>query len=199
MTSEHSTSEDGHHAHPHLSGMENILPPSISKLQQPLQSTPKLDRSMVDSFMLDSGFLPPRPEQDETKASPSPPPRDEPLQPLSNLAQLSFVKNQRNHLRTELKAQQVASAEARASVAALRRLAFRLAINISVKEKRIANAARSLAKSRKGDYAATRNAEKKIEALKKSLKDEERKNREILQTLDRASKLTLQCESCFTS
>jgi hypothetical protein len=190
MTSEGETSEHAHRAYSHASGMENILPPSIVKLQQPLQSAPKLERSMVDSFVFESGL-----EHDNASTSPSPPPRDEILQPLSNLAQLSFVKTQRNHLRTELQAQQIASAEARASVAALRRLAFRLAVNISVKEKQIANAAKRLASSRKNDYNATRRAERKIETLKKSLEEEARKNRDILQTLDRASKLTLQCEA----
>lgn len=120
---------------------------------------------------------------------------DEPFTPLSNWAHLSLIKNQRNDLRSELRVQQVAGAEARASIAALRRLAFRLAVNISVKEKQIARAAKSLSSSRNHDYVASRNAEKRIETLTKTLKEEERRNREILDTLERASKLTLQCET----
>jgi hypothetical protein len=122
-----------------------------------------------------------------------------PLAPLSNLAHLSLVKNQRNGLRTELKAQQIARAEARASLAVLRRLAFRLAINISMKEKHIADTTRNLASSRKHDYVAFRKAEGNIEKLKESLKEEERRNKEILQTLEKATKLTLQCMSTYTS
>jgi predicted nucleic acid-binding Zn-ribbon protein len=88
-----------------------------------------------------------------------------------------------------LKSERIATAEAKASVAALRRLAFRLAVSISVKENRIANAARQLASSRKHDYVA----EKKIQALQESLQEEERRSRDILQTLERASALAVQC------
>lgn len=193
--------ETHHDAPNHASGMENILPPSISKLERPLPATPRMTQSMSDSFMLEHGY--PRPQSPQTpdtskSAAPQAPPKDVlPPATLSNWAHLSLIKNQRNSLQTELKAHQVAGAEARASVAALRRLAFRLAVNISVKEKKIATATKELAGSRKNDYLASRNAEKRIEKLTRSLKEEERRNREILETLERASKLTLECTLTF--
>lgn len=191
MAFEDLTSESHHHAHAY---MENILPASISKLERPLQTTPKMERSMTESFMLDHSQAP---DLSESQLSIPPVNDEEALTPISNWVHLSFIKNQRNTLRSELKAQQVASAEARASIAALRRLAFRLAVNISVKEKQITVAAKSLAGSRKEGYVSSRNAEKRIEALKQSLKEEERRNREILEALERASKLTLQCMCAF--
>lgn len=182
--------------HAYTSAMENLLPQSISRLDKPLPSTPKMDRSvssMTDSFFMEHPrSQTPDPERDGAH-SPNPPKRDDSLTPISNWAHLSFLKNQRNTLRTELKAQQVASAEAKQSVAALRRLAFRMAVNISVKEQQIATTARNLASSRKKDYLSTRNAEKRIEELTKTLKEEEQKNREILESLEKASMLTLQC------
>lgn len=187
--------ESKHHAYAH---MENILPPSIVKLERPLPQTPKMERSITDSFMLDRSYHtsppPPTPELDESHAS-TPLPKNESFAPLTNMAHLSLVKHQRNTLRSELQAQKIAGAEAKASVAALRRLAFRLAVNISVKENQIANAVKNLASSRKKGYVASRDAEKRIEELKESLLEEERKNREILETLEKASKLTLQCSS----
>lgn len=114
--------------------------------------------------------------------------------PITNWAHLSYIKNQRNNLRAELKAHQIAGAEAKQSVASLRRMAFRMAVNISVKEKQIATSARNLVRSRKDHYLNGRDAEKRIEELKRSLRIEEGRNREILETLERASMLTLQCE-----
>jgi hypothetical protein len=104
------------------------------------------------------------------------------------------MKSQRNTLRAELKVQQAAGAEAKRSVASLRRLAFRMAVNISVKEKQIANSARHLAKGRKNTYLEGRDAEKRVEELKRALRIEEGRNKEILEALERASMLTLQCE-----
>jgi hypothetical protein len=179
--------------------MENILPASISRLDRSLPATPKLARSITEGLVLDPGHSRPQtpqtPEFDDLQSSSSSP-REEiasPLFGLSHLSHLSFIKNQRNSLRSELKAQRIASAEAKASVAALRRLAFRLAVNISVKEKQIADAARALASSRKRDYVATRDAEKKIEGLKESLHEEERRNKEILETLQKVAMVTMHC------
>ncbi|KAF2182557.1 hypothetical protein K469DRAFT_636494 [Zopfia rhizophila CBS 207.26] len=196
-----STSENHHHAqYTYIPKMENMLPRSRSKIERPLPSTPRRERSMADSFIIEHNHpqqqTPQRPVPDlEDTHSPTPPLKNEPLTPLSNWAHLSLIKNQRNSLNSELKAQQVAGAEAKASVAALRRLAFRLAVNISVKEKKIANTARNLAHSRKKGYMSTRDAEKRIEELTKSWKAEERRNREILESLERAAMLTLQYAS----
>jgi hypothetical protein len=135
-----------------------------------------------------SMILPPKPED---AASPSTPSN------LTNWAHLSLIKTQRNDLSTSLKATQVAHNEARQSVAALRRLAFRLAVNISVKEKRIATSARSLATSRKNEYVlgtGLRGAERRVEELELEWTEERARNREILESLERASALTLQCE-----
>ncbi|KAF2471012.1 uncharacterized protein BDR25DRAFT_29042 [Lindgomyces ingoldianus] len=202
MSSGASATDPHRHAqYTYIPKMENILPPSIAKLERPLPHTPKTDQSMSDSFILEhrpqspqivQGPRSPAIELEEAHP-PMPPTKDETLTPLSNWAHLSLIKNQRNSLRTELSAQQVAGAEAKASVAALRRLAFRLAVNISVKEKQIANTARNLARSRKKDYISTRNADKRIEMLSKGWKEEERRNREILESLEKAAMLTLQC------
>ena len=121
--------------------------------------------------------------------------KDENFAPISNWAQLSFIKHQRNHLRAEVKAHQLANGEAKQNLSSLRRLAFRMAVNISVKEKQIAKTARSLASSRKNSYLSGRDAEKRIEQLTKSLRDEEYRNRDILECLEKASMLTLQCKS----
>jgi len=69
-----------------------------------------------------------------------------------------------------------------------------MAVNISVKEKQITNTARNLASSRRKNYLSTREAEKRIEQLAKSLKEEEYRNRDILECLEKASMLTLQCK-----
>jgi hypothetical protein len=115
------------------------------------------------------------------------------LTPISNWAHLSYMKNQRNTLRAELKAHQIAGAEAKQSVASLRRLAFRMAVNISVKEKQIATSARNLVRSRKDHYLEGKDAQKRIDELKRALSVEEGRNKEILEALERASMLTLQC------
>ncbi|KAF2808338.1 uncharacterized protein BDZ99DRAFT_521895 [Mytilinidion resinicola] len=129
-----------------------------------------------------------------------PPKHDDPASPsaptnLSNWAHLNLIKTQRKDLSTSLKATQVAHSEARASVAALRRLAFRLAVNISVKENKIATSARSLAASRKTEYVlgtGLRGAEKRVGELEQEWREERARNREILESLERASALTLQ-------
>jgi hypothetical protein len=120
------------------------------------------------------------------------------LTPITNWAHLSYIKNQRNNLRTELKAHQIAGAEAKQSVASLRRMAFRMAVNISVKEKQVATSARNLVRSRKSHYLDGKDAEKRVEELKRSLRIEEGRNKEILEALEKASMLTLQCQYLVT-
>jgi hypothetical protein len=196
MSSETSSSENNSTSY--KSKMENILPPSISKMERSLPNVPKMERSfaMVDSFMSERSHSqpgsPPASDIDHSRTS-TPTSNGEPFTPLTNWAHLSLIKNQRNTLRSELKAQQIAGAQARASVATLRRMAFRLAVKISVKEKHIADVTKSLARSRKTNDVVSRSAEEKIQTLKESLLEEERKNQVILETLEKASMLTLQC------
>lgn len=199
MASESGVSDKDRHGAHTYARMENILPSSIAKLEHSLPTTPKMERSisMTDSFILEhlqhQHPQTPAAEPDGIQ-SPAPAKKDDALTPISNWAHLSYIKSQRNHLRAELKAQQVAGAEARQSISSLRRLAFRMAVNISVKEKQIATTARNLASVRKREYMSTRNAEKRIEQLTKHLKEEEYKNRDILECLEKASMLTLQCK-----
>lgn len=120
--------------------------------------------------------------------------KDDSLTPISNWAHLNYIKTQRNALRADLKAHQIAGAEAKRSVTSLRKLAFRMAVNISVKEKQIATSARNLAKSRKAAYVDGRGAEKRLEELQRALRIEEKRNEEILEALERASMLTLECK-----
>lgn len=154
--------------------------------------------SMTDSFIMEhlkhhgGSQTPVTNAQDSHPASPRT--KDEHFAPISNWAQLSFIKNQRNHLRAEVKAHQLAGVEAKQNISSLRRLALRMAVNISVKEKQIAKTARNLAASRKNNYIYGRDAEKRIEQLTRSLKEEEFRNRDILESLEKASMLTLQCE-----
>lgn len=186
-----------------MSGLDHILPHSITRLDRPLQHVPKMERSMsmVDSVMMESlvsengSSRPQSPLSNGTEDSrmSSPVPRDETPTGVSGLAHLSLIKNQRNALRSELRAQKVASAEAKASVTALRRLAFRLAVNIAVKERQISHAVQQLATHRKADYVESRNAEKQIADLKRSLREEERRNKETLELLEKASRQTMQC------
>jgi hypothetical protein len=186
-------------------GLESILPVSMkrrdrSKSRPRSSASPHLERSistMESSFMLDhwgsqsqtiDGSCTP---DDNALSSKD----DDKLTPITNWAHLSYIKNQRNTLRAELKVHQVAGAEAKQSVTSLRRMAFRMAVNISVKEKQIATSARNLVRSRKSHYLDGRDAEKRVEELKRSLRIEEGRNKEILEALERASMLTLQCEN----
>lgn len=185
-------------------GIENILPVSMnrrdrSKSRPRPHASPHLERSMSsleNSFMLDhwgsqsqtlDGSSTPDDHTSSTKDG-------DKLTPITNWAHLSYIKNQRNNLRAELKAHQIAGAEAKQSVTSLRRMAFRMAVNISVKEKQIATSARNLVRSRKSHYLDGRDAEKRVEELKRSLRIEEGRNKDILEALERASMLTLQCE-----
>lgn len=179
------------------SAVENLLPAGIvrrSSARPP--ATPHMERSissMADSFTDYWGVCARNPDADGSK-TPEPPVKEDELKPISNWAHLTYMKNQRNNLRAELKAHQIAGAEAKRSVASLRRLAFRMAVNISAKERQIATSARNLANSRKSRYVEGRDAEKRVEALKRALRVEEGRNREILEALERASMLTLQCK-----
>ena len=121
------------------------------------------------------------------------PAREGPGLPLSTWAQLSFIKHQRDVLRSELEAEHAINTRSRASISNLRRLAFRQAINITIRDDRIAHAAKRLANAIKRDYIAGRDAETKIETLTRCWKDEERRNREILESLEKATSMTLQC------
>ncbi|KAF1851397.1 uncharacterized protein K460DRAFT_373415 [Cucurbitaria berberidis CBS 394.84] len=182
-------------------GLENLLPASIttrsrSKPRTRPSATPHLERSlssMTDSFMLEhwgaSTHTPPT-ELDSAATSQSK--VEDALTPISNWAHLNYIKNQRNSLRGELKAHLIAGAEAKRSVTSLRRLAFRMAVNISVKEKQIATTARNLANSRKSNYLEGKDTQTRIEDLKRALRVEEGRNQEILEALERASMLTLQ-------
>lgn len=186
-------------------GLENILPVSMNKRSRSksrsrprLSSTPHMEQSissMESSFMLDHwGSQSQTLDGMSSSGDHGSGSRDEDkLTPITNWAHLSYIKNQRNNLRAELKAHQIAGAEAKQSVTSLRRMAFRMAVNISVKEKQIATSARNLVRSRKSHYLDGKDAEKRIEELKRSLRMEEGRNKEILEALERASMLTLQC------
>jgi hypothetical protein len=189
------SSNNNRHASHHNTGLENRLPSGASKMERSL-STPLMERSIS---MTESVFLehlkhqgPVTPVEGSQPGTPRL--NEDGLTPISNWAHLSFIKNQRNHLRAELKAHQIAGVEAKQSISSLRRLAFRMAVNISAKERQIATTARNLASSRKNNYLSTRDAERRIERLTKSLEEEEYRNKDILQCLEKASRLTLQCE-----
>ena len=200
MASESHTSDNERHAsHHHNTGVENIAPNGFSRMERPL-STPLMERStsMTESFILEhiKHQGPGTPGADADDSHPGTPHmKEDGLTPISNWAHLSFIKNQRNHLRAELKAHQVAGAEAKQSITSLRRLAFRMAVNISVKERQIATTARNLTSSRKKHYLSTRDAERRIEELSKNLEEEEYRNKDILECLEKASRLTLQCKT----
>jgi hypothetical protein len=206
------------------SGLENILPANFVDMQKCAGDFPKESKetksrsqsrsrpaptpysslshsvsSLTDNFMLEhwgSSSKVPQTEHDGGKKlePPSPPKEEDAPSIISNWAHLSYMKAQRNILRAELKAQQVAGTEAKKSVSSLRRLAFRMAVNISVKEKQVATTARNLAKSRSSNYAEGKNAQKRVEELKRALRVEEGRSKEILEALERASMLTLQCK-----
>jgi hypothetical protein len=177
--------------------VENLLPAGIVRRRSSRPSaTPHMERSMssmADSFTDYWGVCARNPDLDGS-TTPEPTTKEDALTPISNWAHLNYMKSQRNNLRSELKAHQIAGAEAKRSVASLRRLAFRMAVNISVKERQIATSAKNLAKSRKSHYVDEKDAEKRVEALKRALRVEEGRNKEILEALERASMLTLQCK-----
>ena len=198
MASEDASEHDQVSQRPRIA-REHRLSSSLLKRDRSLSATPQIERtmSMTESFILEhlkhqSPQSPP--SEPETSGPSSPRTKDEAFTPISNWAHLSYLKNQRNHLRAELKVHQHAGSEAKQSISSLRRLAFRMAVNISVKEKQITNTARNLASSRRKNYLSTREAEKRIEQLAKSLKEEEYRNRDILECLEKASMLTLQCK-----
>jgi hypothetical protein len=177
--------------------VENLLPAGIVRRASGRPpATPHMERSvssMADSFADYWGVCARNPDLDGSTTPDPAAAKDDGLTPISNWAHLNYMKSQRNTLRAELKAHQIAGAEAKRSVASLRRLAFRMAVNISVKERQIATSARNLANSRKSSYMDGKDAEKRVEALKRALRVEEGRNREILEALERASMLTLQC------
>jgi hypothetical protein len=200
--SSQSPSSDGDRHSASASGrarstVEHLLPPNISRQRSyrpPVRppASPNMERSitsMADSFLDYWGGGTRNPDIDHGAT-----PEKDDVTPISNWAHLTYMKSQRNTLREELKAHRLAGMEAKKSVASLRRLAFRMAVNISVKERQIAASARNLAKSRKANYMDGKDAEKRVEALKRSLRMEEGRNKEILEALERASMLTLQCK-----
>jgi hypothetical protein len=174
--------------------VENLLPAGIARRSKSRRAqSPHMERStssMADSFVDYWGVCARNPDPEGAL---TPAIQEDGLMPISNWAHLNYMKSQRNTLRTELKTQQIAGAEAKRSVASLRRLAFRMAVNISAKERQIAMSARNLMKSRASNYMDGRDAEKRVEALKRALRVEEGRNKEILEALERASMLTLQC------
>lgn len=179
---------------------ENSIHAALLKRDRSVSAnpTPRVERtfSMTESFILEhlKHASPQSPSSEFDDSHPSTPQKkEEAFAPISNWAHLSYLKNQRNQLRAQLKVHQVAGSEAKQSISSLRRLALRMAVNISVKEKQIASTARNLANSRKKSYLSTRDAEKRIEQLTKSLKEEEFRNQDILECLEKASMLTLQC------
>ncbi|KAK0661880.1 Myosin-13 [Lasiodiplodia hormozganensis] len=113
---------------------------------------------------------------------------------LSDLSHLALVKGQRDTIRTQLRATQAATQEAQQSVSSLRKLAFRLAVRISVKEAKVAQAARSLANSRRHDYVHSRKHEGRIAQLQATLTRHEQRNRELLHNLEQAAQLTIQSQ-----
>jgi hypothetical protein len=185
------------------SSRENAIPSTLLRRDRSASATPKIERtmSMTDSFILEHlkhpGLHSPPSELDDDSQSATPRKEKDSFAPISNWAHLSYLKNQRNQLRTQLQVHQVASADAKQSISSLRRLAVRMAVNISVKERQIASTARNLASSRKKNYLTTRDTEKRIAELTKSLQEEEFRNKDILECLERASMLTLQCK-CST-
>ena len=177
---------------------ENAIPSSPLTRDRSASATLEVERtmSMTDSFILEHlKHADPQSPMSELDDSHHNTPRKDKatFAPISNWAQLSYLKNQRNQLRTELQLHQVADTEAKHSISSLRRLAFRMAANISIKEKQIANTARNLASSRKKNYLSTCDTERRIAELSKSLQEEEFRNKDILECLERASMLTLQC------
>lgn len=177
--------------------VENLLSAGfVTRRTSRAPGTPQMERSMssmTDSFTDHWGVCARNPDRDGSM-TPDPAAKEEGLTPISNWAHLNYMKSQRNNLRAELKAHQIAGAEAKRSVASLKRLAFRMAVNISAKERQIATSARNLARSRKNHYLEGKDAEKRVEALKRALRVEEGRNKEILEALERASMLTLQCK-----
>jgi hypothetical protein len=186
------------------SSRENTIPSALLRRDRSASAKPNIERtmSMTDSFILEhlkhAGLHSPPSELDDDSQSATPQKDKDSFAPISNWAHLSYLKNQRNQLRAQVKVHQVAGAEAKHSISSLRRLAFRMAVNISVKERQIASTARNLASSRKKNYLSVRDTEKRIAELTKSLQDEEFRNKDILECLEKASMLTLQCK-CFTS
>lgn len=103
---------------------------------------------------------------------------------LSALGHVGIVKHQRNALRRELEQQQLRSDEQKQTSASLRRLSLRLAVQISVKEARIASHAQALSRSRSAQYTSSRGKDTAIVQLQSDFEDYRHQAQELLKTLE---------------
>ncbi|KAF2141348.1 uncharacterized protein K452DRAFT_318985 [Aplosporella prunicola CBS 121167] len=147
---------------------------------------------MNNSAVSFSLFPPPSPPQQQRGD------RLVPLHPapsVSTLGHLGLVKGQRDGYRSELKLHESAAVQTKQHVSALRKLAFRLAVNISLKETKIAQSARTLAQSRNNSYIHSRKHESRIAELQKTLALHEQRNKDLLKNLEQAAQLTIHAKA----
>ncbi|KAK7525130.1 uncharacterized protein IWZ02DRAFT_489473 [Phyllosticta citriasiana] len=118
--------------------------------------------------------------------------REETGVPIPNVSQPPSGHDTREKLRSVIQGEHAATAE---SICQLRRLAVRLVVNIHVKEVKTAQAARSLAQSRRNDYLQSRKHEGRIAQLQVTLAQYERRNRELLHHLESNDQFALQSQN----
>lgn len=103
---------------------------------------------------------------------------------LSALGHVGLVKHQRNLLRQELEQQRLQTDEQRNAAASLRRLTLRLAVQLSVKEARIASHNQALSRSRSTLYKTSREKDSTIDELQFGLKEYQRQAKDLLNILN---------------
>jgi hypothetical protein len=118
----------------------------------------------------------------------------------SSLGRVGLLKYQREALRQQLLQQYLINNKQGESVSALRKLALRLSIQISVREARLKDHAAALSRSRLTQYLSERQKDDNVKELLGVLKDYERQAEDIIRTLDERSgpsksglQLTLYC------
>jgi hypothetical protein len=102
---------------------------------------------------------------------------------LSALGHVGIVKYQRDLLRNELKQLKVQTDQQKSSAVALRRLALRLAVQVSVKESSINRHADALSRSRLTQYVDGHQKDATIAQLQSSIHDYQSQGEDLLRLL----------------
>ncbi|KAK8165343.1 hypothetical protein BKA80DRAFT_254070 [Phyllosticta citrichinensis] len=115
--------------------------------------------------------------------------REETGIPIRLVSQPLEAHDPREKLRSVIQGEHAAAEE---SICQLRKLAVRLVVKTHVKEVKTAQAARSLAQSRRNDHLQSRKHEGRIAQLQVTLAQYERRNRELLHHLESNDQFALQ-------
>lgn len=102
----------------------------------------------------------------------------------SALGRVGLLKHQREALRQQLQQQYLINKKQGHSASALRKLALRLSVQISVREAKLKNHAETLSRSRLTQYLSERENDVNFKQLLAILKNYERQGEDIIRALD---------------